>query len=87
MSLNIKNPETHALAAKLAKRKGQSMTQVITDALRKELAESEREAEAKRRYEAIMKIAREASALMPPSTEPWEDPCAFLYDPETGLPA
>lgn len=87
MSLNIKNPETHALVAKLAKRKGQSMTQVITDAVRKELAEIEREAEAKRRYEAIMKVAREASARMPPNEGPWEDPCAFLYDPETGLPA
>lgn len=84
MSLNIKNPETHALVAKLAKRKGQSMTQVITDAVRKELAETEHEAEAKRRYEAIMKIAREMSEMIGPEGLP--DHAELLYDPETGLP-
>ena len=84
MSLNIKNPETHALVAKLAKRKGQSMTQVITDAVRKELAETERAAEAERRYDAIMKIAREMREMIGPEGLP--DHGELLYDPETGLP-
>lgn len=84
MSLNIKNPETHRLAAKLAKRKGVSMTQVITEALRKELAESEREATTKQRSAAIMKIAREMRDLIGPEGLP--DHAELLYDAKTGMP-
>ena len=36
MSLNIKNPEVYRLAQELAAIKGQSMTAVVLDALRKE---------------------------------------------------
>lgn len=44
MRLNVKNPETCALVRKLAKLKGQSITQVVTDAVRKDLARTESEA-------------------------------------------
>lgn len=37
MSLNIKNPEAHRLAAELARRTGVSMTEVVTEALREKL--------------------------------------------------
>lgn len=84
MSLNIKDRETHDLAAALAKRKGQSMTRVIRDALRKELAESEREVAIRERYDRIMQIARETSALIGPEGLP--DVNDLLYDPVTGLP-
>lgn len=84
MSLNIKDRETHDLAAALAKRKGQSMTRVIRDALRKELAESEREVAVRERYDRIMQIARETSVLIGPEGLP--DINDLLYDPVTGLP-
>jgi len=38
MSLNIKNPEAHALAERLAKLTGETMTEVVTTALRERLA-------------------------------------------------
>jgi hypothetical protein len=84
MALRIKNPETHRLAAELAKRKGTTMTQVITDVLRKELEAAEREAEAQRRARRAMKIAREIRVRIDPENLPDFD--ALLYDSETGLP-
>ena len=35
-SLNIKNPEAHALAAQIARKTGESMTAAVTEALRLE---------------------------------------------------
>jgi antitoxin VapB len=43
MALNINNPETERLARELARRRGQGITEVVTDALRHEF-EREREA-------------------------------------------
>ena len=40
MSLNIKNPEAHALAARLAERTGETMTEAVTTALRERLGDS-----------------------------------------------
>jgi antitoxin VapB len=37
MSLNIKNPEAHALAARLAKKTGETLTDAVTIALRERL--------------------------------------------------
>jgi antitoxin VapB len=37
MSLNIKNPETHALAARVAKLTGETLTEAVTTALRERL--------------------------------------------------
>ena len=37
MSLNIKNPEAHALAARLAKKTGETLTEAVTTALRERL--------------------------------------------------
>ena len=38
MSLNIKNPEAHALAARLAKMTGETMTEAVVKSLRERLA-------------------------------------------------
>ena len=43
MSLNIKNPEAHALAARLAKMTGETMTEAVTTALRERLDASSRQ--------------------------------------------
>jgi antitoxin VapB len=37
MALNIKNPETEKLARELARRRKQSITEAVTDVLRKEV--------------------------------------------------
>jgi antitoxin VapB len=42
MALNIKSPETEALARELARRRKQGITQVVTEALRKELERERR---------------------------------------------
>ena len=42
MSLNIKNPEAHALAARLAKKTGETLTEAVTIALRERLERLER---------------------------------------------
>jgi antitoxin VapB len=39
MSLNIKDPEAHRLARAIAQATGQSMTRVVTDALRERYAQ------------------------------------------------
>jgi antitoxin VapB len=38
MALNIKNPETERLARELARRRNQSITEAVTEVLRKEVA-------------------------------------------------
>ncbi len=44
MSLNIKNPEAHALAERLAKLTGEALTEAVTTALRERLARIEQTA-------------------------------------------
>ena len=44
MSLNIKNPEAHALAERLAKLTGETLTEAVTTALRERLARLEQTA-------------------------------------------
>ena len=80
--LNIKNPETHRLAKELAKRRGDSLTGVVTYALREQLAREPVEPP-KATVDDIMQMVRE---LKLKRLEPGEDPTAFLYDDETGLP-
>jgi antitoxin VapB len=80
--MNIKNPEARQIATELAKLTGESVTQVVTSALREKL---ERETTKKSREglaERLMEIGREFSRL------PVVDPRGhdeMLYD-EFGLP-
>jgi antitoxin VapB len=85
MSLNIKNPEAHALAERLAKLTGETLTEAVTTALRERLARLEQAAEFdEERYQAL-------KALVKGSRELWRDPFLstdhgeLLYD-ERGLP-
>jgi antitoxin VapB len=85
MSLNIKNPEAHALAARLAQKTGETLTDAVTTALRERLVRLERAAEFdEERYLAL-------KALVKGSRELWRDPFLstdhgeLLYD-ERGLP-
>jgi antitoxin VapB len=81
MSLNIKNPETYALAARLAELTGETLTEAVTISLRERLAHLEQpDAEA----EALLAIGRDCAARLPPKTQQM-DHGAMLYD-ERGLP-
>lgn len=83
--LNIKNPETHRLAKELAHRRGESLTTAVTVALREQLAR-EPDGSGKASMEDVKALLVEMRKHLRP-LEPGEDPTAFLYDPETGLPA
>lgn len=82
MSLNIKDPEAHRLAQELARLTGQSMTRIITDALR-ERVERLRRREARAEVDELLDIAAQTAALA--KHKPYADHAAFLYD-EHGLP-
>lgn len=56
MSLNIKNPEAHKLAAELAQRTGTSMTEAVTEALRDKLAAIRAPEEVARREDEAAKL-------------------------------
>lgn len=80
-SLNIKDPEAHRLAAAIARETGESMTHVVTEALRERLKHlpSRR---GKAGAEELRAIAKRAAAH---SIGPYLDHAKFLYD-ERGLP-
>jgi len=85
MSLNIKNPEAHALAARLAKKTGETLTDAVTTALRERLERLERAVEFdEQRYQALKALVKDSRSL-------WDDSLLaadhgdLLYD-ERGLP-
>ena len=82
--LNIKNPETHRLARELARRKGDSLTGAVTYALREQLAREDAE-KPRATVEEVMALVRKMQPHLQP-LEPGEDPTAFLYDDDTGMP-
>jgi antitoxin VapB len=64
MSLNIKNPEAHTLAARLAKKTGETLTEAVTTALRERLARLERTAEYDdERYQALKALVKDSGSL------------------------
>lgn len=81
MSLNIKDPEAHRLAQAIARETGESMTRVVTEALRERFARIEH-----RRGKASLKelraITARSGALV---REPYPVHGDLLYD-EDGLP-
>jgi antitoxin VapB len=81
MSLNIKDPEAHRLAHAIAQATGQSMTRVVTDALRERYARIEHR-RGKASVAELLAIADRAAAHV---TCPYADHADFLYD-ENGLP-
>ena len=81
MSLNIKDPEAHKLASSIAQATGQSMTRVVTDALRQRLAQIEH-GKGKASVKELLAIADRASAHVP---HRYADHADLLYD-DNGLP-
>ena len=80
-TLTIKDPEAHRLAAAIAKETGETMTRVVTDALRErfERLPSRRR---KASVEELRAIAQRAAGSV---KDGYLDHADFLYD-ERGLP-
>jgi len=82
MSLNIKDPEAHKLAQRLAEETGETMTQAVTVALREMLSRVRRAKRSKATAEELRAIARRFRSHL---KGPVEDHGTLLYD-EKGLP-
>lgn len=85
MGTNIKNPETHKAIQELAEAMGVSQTQAVDVAVREKLQAFLKERDMQERLARVMDIARDAAPRFK-HLKPGEDPTAFLYDEETGLP-
>jgi antitoxin VapB len=81
MSLNIKDPEAHRLAQAIAKTTGETMTRVVTEALRERYDKLQRH-QGKASVEELLAIAGRAAAKV---RHPYVDHADFLYD-DRGLP-
>lgn len=81
MSLNIKDPEAHRLAQAISRATGESMTKVVTEALRERYARIEHR-KGKASVRELLAIADRAAAHL---TRPYADHGDLLYD-ENGLP-
>jgi antitoxin VapB len=81
MSLNIKDPKTHALARELSRLTGESMTRAVTVAVRERL-DRERKRRARASVDEMLAIGRRIRArLREPAHSLDHDP--LFYD-ETG---
>ena len=81
MRLTIKDPEARRLAQAIARATGESMTRVVIDALREQLAKIERR-RGKATVEDLLAIADRAAVRL---TRPYVAHAELLYD-EHGLP-
>ena len=81
MSLNIKDPEAHRLAQQIARATGETMTRVVTEALRERLSRLEQRS-ALASVEELLAIAERAASHI---KRPYVDHADLLYD-EHGLP-
>jgi antitoxin VapB len=80
-SLNIKDPEAHRLASAIAQETGETMTRVVTEALR-ERFERLPSRRGKAGLEELRAIVNRAAAYI---KRPYLDHAEILYD-EHGLP-
>jgi antitoxin VapB len=81
--LNIKSDDAYRLASRLSELTGESLTTVVTKALRAELDRQERLRDRDALEEELWKIAGEIKANMPDDVT---SDHSWLYDDETGLP-
>ena len=81
MTLNIKDPEAHRLAKAISKATGESMTHVVTEALRKRHEQLQKQS-GKASVEELLAIAQRASSKV---QRPYLDHADYLYD-DRGLP-
>jgi antitoxin VapB len=82
MTLNIKDPEAHELARKIAKQTGESMTRAVTEALRERLSRLNNSRKSETTAEGLLAIGRRCAATL--KSKP-VDHADLLYD-ERGLP-
>jgi antitoxin VapB len=82
MTLNIKDPEAHKLARKLADQTGETMTRAVTEALRERLARVSRARRPETAAEDLLAIGRRCAATLKGKPV---DHGALLYD-DRGLP-
>jgi antitoxin VapB len=80
-SLNVKDPEAHRLAQAIARATGETMTRVVTEALRERYERLQRR-RGKASVEELRAIAQRAAAHV---KRPYLDHAELLYD-EHGLP-
>lgn len=81
--LNIKNPEADKLARTLAHQMGESITEVVIEALREKLLREQGRRAPAELKESLLKIAHRCAALPDQDTRPVDD--ILGYD-ATGLP-
>jgi antitoxin VapB len=81
MTLNIKDPETHELAKKLAEQTGETMTRAVTEALRERLARLTRAQKPEATADDLLAIGRRCAATLKGKAI---DHGTMLYD-ERGL--
>ncbi|CEJ13051.1 type II toxin-antitoxin system VapB family antitoxin [Phreatobacter sp. AB_2022a] len=81
MSLNIKDPEAHRLARAISRATGESMTRVVTEALRERYARLEHH-NSKASVQELLAIADRAALHV---KQAYIDHAELLYD-EDGLP-
>jgi antitoxin VapB len=82
MSMNIKDPEAHKLAQRLAEETGETMTEAVTVALRERFARVRRAKRYKATAEELRSIGRRFRSHLKGAIE---DHGTFLYD-EKGMP-
>ena len=82
MSLNIKSPEAHELAAELARLTGESLTRAVIEALRERLERKQRQRDRGKIVAEALTIARRVARYPRHDRRPHGE---FLYD-ERGLP-
>jgi len=81
MTLNVKYPEAHRLANVIARETGESMTRVVTEALRERYERLQRQ-RGRATVEELRAIAERAAAHV---KRPYLDHAELLYD-KHGLP-
>ena len=83
-SVNIENEETHRLVKEQAELRGQSMTAVVTEAVREQLKKERATQQDEGLAERLLKLGRETAPLW---CEPWRStPHGDLLYDENGLP-
>jgi antitoxin VapB len=82
MTLNIKDPEAHKLARKLADQTGETMTRAVTEALRERLARVSRARGPETTADDLLAIGRRCAATLKGTPV---DHGALLYD-DRGVP-
>jgi len=83
ISLNIKNTEAHRIAQELARLRGTSLTDAVTEALREQLAREKRRREKPLSVE-LLEIGKRCAAHVKQPTKS-SDHAKMLYDRD-GLP-